>query len=87
LPKLSSDLANVSNDDFQIGIVGLANYKIKKNLKFKFGFYFNTESYGSLFVPLLGLYYLSPNNKLETNLTLPLKADLNYLLSKIIAVG
>ena len=87
LPKLSSDLANVSEDDFQLGVVALANYKKRENLKFKFGFYFNTESYGSLFVPLVGLYYLSPNNKLETNLTLPLKADVNYLLSKIISVG
>lgn len=87
LPKLSSDLTDVSGDDFQLGIVGLANYKKRENLKFKFGFYFNTETYGSLFVPLIGLYYLSPNNKFETNLTLPIKFDVNYLLSKIVSVG
>ena len=87
LPKLSSDLTNVSGEDFQIGIVGLANYKKRENLKYKFGFYFNTETYGSSFVPLFGLYYLSPNNKLETNLTLPILADVNYMLSKIISVG
>ena len=51
---------------------------LEEDLKYKFGVYANTENYGLLVVPLLGLYYLSPNQKFETNLNLPIIADANY---------
>ncbi|HSQ46089.1 MAG TPA: DUF6268 family outer membrane beta-barrel protein [Lutibacter sp.] len=87
LPSIASDFEKVTNEDFQIGLLTLLTYKKNKNLKYKFGFYANTENYGPLFVPLFGLYYLSPSEKFESTLLLPGQADLNYQLAKKIALG
>ena len=80
LPKLASDLNSISKEDFQIGVLSLLTYTKRENLKYKMGLYVNTEKYGPLVVPLIGLYYLSQNKKFESNLTLPGKADINYQL-------
>ena len=56
-------------------------------MSYKLGLYANSELSGPWFVPLLGLYYLSPNKKLEVNLTIPILADVNYALHPKIAVG
>lgn len=87
LPSIASDFEMVTNEDFQIGLLTLLTYTKNKNLKYKFGFYANTENYGPLFVPLLGLYYLSPNHKFESTLLLPGQADFNYKLAKKTALG
>lgn len=87
LPSIASDFEKVTTKDFQIGLLTLLTYKKNKNLKYKFGFYANTENYGPLFVPLFGLYYLSPNEKFESTLLLPGQADLNYQLAKKTALG
>ncbi len=87
LPSISSDFKTVTKEDFQIGLLTLLTYSKNKNLKYKFGFYANTEKYGPLFVPLFGLYYLSPNQKFESTLLLPGQADFNYQLGKNTAIG
>jgi hypothetical protein len=87
LPSIASDFETVTNEDFQIGLFTLLTYTKNKNLKYKFGFYANTENYGLLFVPLLGLYYLSPNQKFESTLLLPGQADFNYQVSKKTDLG
>lgn len=87
LPSISSDFKAITNDDFQIGLLTLFTFTKNKNLKYKFGFYANTEKYGPLFVPLFGLYYLSPNKKFESTLLLPGQADFNYQLAKKTALG
>ncbi|MBE0424603.1 MAG: hypothetical protein IBX66_11800 [Lutibacter sp.] len=87
LPSIASDFEKVTNDDFQIGLLTLLTFTKNKNLKYKFGFYANAEKYGPLFVPLLGLYYLSPNQKFESTLLLPGQADFNYQLAKNTALG
>ena len=87
LPSIASDFETVTNEDFQIGLLTLFTYTKKENLKYKFGFYANTENYGPLFVPLLGLYYLSPNQKFESTLLLPGQADFNYQLAKKLVLG
>ncbi|MFO7672854.1 MAG: DUF6268 family outer membrane beta-barrel protein [Lutibacter sp.] len=87
LPSIASDFKSISKEDFQIGMLTLFTYKKRKNLKYKVGFYANTENYGPLFVPLLGLYYLSPNEKFETTLLLPGQVDFNYQLAKKTALG
>jgi hypothetical protein len=87
LPSIASDFETITNEDFQVGLLTLFTYSKDKNLKYKFGFYANTEKYGPLFVPLLGLYYLSPNQKFESTLLLPGQVDFNYQLTKKTALG
>lgn len=87
LPSIASDFDVISKEDFQLGLLTLFTYKKKENLKYKLGLYTNTENYGPLFVPLLGLYYLSPNKKFESTLLLPGQADFNYQLAKKTALG
>lgn len=87
LPSVASDFEPVSKKDFQIGLLTLFTYKKRENLKYKIGFYGNTEKYGLLFAPLLGLYYLSPNQKFESTLLLPGQVDFNYQLAKKTALG
>jgi len=87
LPSIASDFKSISREDFQIGMLTLFTYKKRKNLKYKVGFYANTENYGPLFVPLLGLYYLSPNQKFESTLLLPGQVDFNYKLTEETVLG
>ena len=77
-PKLAADKLSFSGDNIQLGFLALFTNKKREDLKYKFGVYANTENYGLLVVPLFGLYYLSPNQKFETNLNLPIIADANY---------
>jgi len=87
LPKLSSDFKNINSKDFQLGALVLMKYNKKANLKYNIGAYYNAELFGPFLVPLLGLYYKSENEKFEANLTLPIWADVNYKISKIVKVG
>lgn len=87
LPSISSDFETIAKEDLQLGLLSLLTYTKNKNLKYKLGFYANAEKYGPLFVPLLGLYYLSPNQKFELTLLLPGQADLNYKLAKKTSLG
>lgn len=87
MPKLSSDLKQISSRDFQYGGLALVSYQKSAHLKYKFGMYYNSELFGPFFVPLLGLYYLSPSNKLEINATLPVWADINYRFNDWFRVG
>jgi len=87
LPKISSDLNELSGKDFQLGLLSLFNYTKRSDLKYKFGLYANTERYSLSFLPLLGLYYQSPDKKFEANFTLPIRADVNYQLFGKTKVG
>ena len=87
LPKFSSDFKNITSKGYQFGALALMKYNKKINLKYNFGVYYNRELFGPFIVPLLGLYYKSENGKFEANLTLPIWADINYKLNKIVKVG
>ena len=87
LPKIASDYKTVNNEDFQMGTLALLKNKKSDNLIYKFGLYYNSELFGPFFVPMAGVYYLSENKKLETNIMLPLQADLNYNLIPLVTVG
>ena len=87
LPKIASDYKNISGIDLQFGAVGIMKYKKSDNKNFKFGLYYNSELFGPFFVPMVGMYYLSPNKKFETNIMLPLQADVNYKLIPFMNVG
>jgi len=87
LPKMSSDYVNLSMEDFYMGGVAVLKYKKRNNLTYKFGLYASGEAFGLFISPLIGLYYLSPNSRFETNLYLPNDADFNYRLSNRNKVG
>ncbi len=87
LPKFSSDFSNGFRDGFQLGVAALFTRTHSKRLKYTFGFYTNTEEYGQLVVPLVGGYYLSPNNRFEATILLPSVADINYAVGPKIRLG
>ncbi len=87
LPNISSDFEKISTEDLQVGMLTLLTYTKRKNLKYKIGLYANTEKYGPLVSPLLGLYYLSPNKKFESNFLLPGLFDVNYEVIKKTVLG
>lgn len=54
-PKLTSDFVDkVNSNDFQMGATLLAQYKIRKNYRYKVGLYYNREPFGNFIIPLLG---------------------------------
>ncbi|MFK8038536.1 MAG: DUF6268 family outer membrane beta-barrel protein [Crocinitomicaceae bacterium] len=87
LPKISSDLKKLGKDDFQIGGVALMKYAKSDHFNYKFGLYANTELFSTFLVPILGFYYLSPSEKFEAKVLLPLAVDLNYSLNEKTRVG
>ncbi|MES2762604.1 MAG: DUF6268 family outer membrane beta-barrel protein [Bacteroidota bacterium] len=87
LPKLSTNFGKIDHKDFQMGGFGVLKYKVKPNLNYRLGLYYNTESFGPLFVPLLGMYYLSKNQKFEITAMLPIAIDVNYKIIRLLNVG
>ena len=81
LPKISSDMKKVGSKDYQIGGAVLMKYTKSEHFNYKFGAYGNTELFGPFLVPIFGFYYLSPSNKFEANVLLPLSVDMNYAVS------
>jgi hypothetical protein len=86
-PKIASDNLTLSSDNLQLGFLSLFTKKKHANLKYKYGVFINTEKFGLAVIPIFGVYYLSPNKRFETNLTLPFLADINYELNKKIWLG
>ncbi len=87
LPKIVSDEVSFSKDNLQLGFISLFTKKKRDDLKYKYGLYLNSEEFGLMVVPILGLYYRSTNQKFETNLNLPIFADANYKIGKKTWVG
>tara|TARA_B100000508_G_scaffold141093_1_gene146600 strand:- start:116136 stop:117065 length:930 start_codon:yes stop_codon:yes gene_type:complete len=87
LPKLASDMKDISSQDFQIGGVGLLKYKKSRFLNYKFGLYSNRESFGTMLVPVAGLYYQDRTERLEINALLPVSANINYSLVDQFRIG
>ncbi|QAA82005.1 hypothetical protein EI546_09845 [Aequorivita sp. H23M31] len=78
LPKLASDFDPVSSKDFFMGGLGVIKFRKNENLLYRFGAYASQEAFGVFATPILGLNYLSENNKFEIDLNLPIKGDINY---------
>ncbi len=87
VPKIASDFHHITKKDFQLGGFVLLKYSKNESLNYKVGLYANGELFGPWFVPLLGLYYISPNKKFEANVTMPIMADVNYSILKRVAIG
>ena len=86
-PKLASDELKFSRENMQFAFLSLFTNKKREDLKYKYGVYANTEKYGLIIVPIIGLYYVSTNQKFEANLNLPIIADLNYKIDKKMWLG
>ena len=86
LPKIASDYKNISGNDFNFGVYAIAKLKKNKSFKYRFGFYASTEAFGIFATPIIGAYYLSPNNRFEIDASLPIAANVNYKFGKS-AVG
>lgn len=78
IPKTTGSLTGIDNKNSQLAALVLIKQKKKENLFYKYGLYYNSEIFGPFFVPLLGIWYRSPNKKFEMNWTLPVWADMNY---------
>jgi hypothetical protein len=87
LPKIASDYITISKEDFYVGGVLLLKFKQKKNLIYKFGIYASSEAYGLFLTPIANMYYKSPNNSFEMNLTLPTDFDFNYRIASATKIG
>jgi hypothetical protein len=87
LPKLATNFGTIDRQDFQMGGIAFMKFKRKPNLNYRVGLYYNTESFGPLFVPLLGLYYLSKNERVEITAMLPIAADINFKIVRLLNVG
>lgn len=82
LPKIASDYKNISGNDFNFGVYAIAKLKKNKNFKYRFGIYASTEAFGIFATPIIGAYYLSPNNRFEIDASLPIAANVNYKFGK-----
>lgn len=80
LPKIASDYRDISGDDFYVGGFALLKLKKNENLKYRFGLYGTQEAFGFFATPIIGWYYLSPNQRFEMDMSLPISADVNYKL-------
>lgn len=87
LPKLSSDYIDISKDDFFLGGFSIFNYKKNEHLNYKLGGVVIQQTFGVVAIPLIGLYYESPSEKLEVDLTLPVAGDANYRITPNTAFG
>lgn len=87
LPKLASDYRDISGDDFFIGGVALFKYKKSEHTTYKFGWFAMQQTYGIFTTPIVGLYYMSPSQKFEADVSFPIAADLNYKLNNTMKVG
>lgn len=87
LPKLASDLENVSQRDWQLGGIVLMKYTKSDHFNYKFGLYVNNELFSPFAVPIFGFYYLNPSEKFEAKVLAPLALDLNYSFTKNLRLG
>jgi hypothetical protein len=78
LPKFASDYQNITKDDFYMGGFAVLKYKKKENLIYRFGIYSSSEAFGLYATPIIGWYYLSPNQRFEMDMSLPISGEMNY---------
>jgi hypothetical protein len=78
LPKIASDYENISSNDFYFGGFALLKLKKSEHLTYRFGAYASSEAFGTFTTPIIGWYYMSPSQKFEMDVSLPIAVDINY---------
>ncbi len=86
-PRISTDFSHGLHRGAQIGFAALLNHVKSSHLKYTFGLYTNSEEYGQSVVPLVGGYYLSPDEIWEVTALLPAMLDVNYKISSKVSSG
>ncbi|WP_424289217.1 DUF6268 family outer membrane beta-barrel protein [Eudoraea sp.] len=86
-PKMATDFSSGFRRGFQFGVLALFSHTKTKKLKYSYGLFYNSEEFGPLIVPIFGIYYKSPNDRLEASILLPLLVDINYTLGKRTNIG
>ena len=61
-----------------MGGFAILKYKKKENLIYRFGIYSSSEAFGFYSTPIIGWYYLSPNQRFEMDMSLPISGEMNY---------
>ncbi len=83
MPKVASDYSSLSFNDFYFGGFAILKQKKTENLFYRYGFYASSEAFGVTSTPILGFYYVSPNNKFEADISLPVAANISYNYGKV----
>ncbi|MCB0457637.1 MAG: hypothetical protein KDC91_07835, partial [Flavobacteriaceae bacterium] len=83
LPKVASDYEQLSTKDFYLGGFAMFKYQKRDNLIYRFGAYGSREAFGFFTTPIVGFYYLSPNNRFQMDVSFPISTDINYSFNKI----
>jgi hypothetical protein len=86
MPRRSTAFNN-SRAGFQVATAHLFQRQKDQNTSFTMGFYLSQESYGAMLVPLFGLYYKDPSDRVELQLLLPARGDINYSFSENFRMG
>lgn len=87
LPKIASDYKDISSSDYYFGGYGVVKFQKKENLLYRFGMYASTEAFGVIATPIFGLYYTSPNDLWEIDLSLPITANINRIIAYNLKAG
>jgi len=77
IPRISSDLEDVTSGDYQAGLALLATRRRSESLSWKFGVYCNSEFFGFFILPLAGIDW-RVNEKLNLFGVLPNHVVLEY---------
>lgn len=86
IPRLNTEMKNVSGNDYQMGGAVLATYKKNEKLSYKFGVYYNSEHFGALVVPLIGVEW-KVSEKLGIFGVFPNQLNLEYKFNKTFYAG
>jgi len=86
IPRMSSEMKKVNENDYQVGGALLNIYKKNENLSCKFGAYYNSEFFGPYFMPLLGIDW-KVSDRLTIFALLPSRVNLEYRLNKRFYTG
>lgn len=82
IPKLASDFKeSIDRNDWQYGAFLIENYKFNPKLQIKAGLYFNKETFGNFFVPLIGLDWKA-SDRLYCYGLLPTNYKIEYAIVK-----
>lgn len=86
IPRLAADFKNIYSTDRQLGGAVVNTYVWKKNVKLKFGLYYNREFFGNYFMPLVGLAW-KVNERMNIWCLLPGSLNVDYFLNSRISCG
>jgi len=86
LPKLSSDLENLTGRDMQIGSIAMLKKSLHDNFEWKAGVFASRELFGPLVVPILGFQWQA-NPSLRIEASLPISAHIRKSINSKVITG